>query len=60
MAANGLTANPTKTTFIVINDKEDGAGEREVRVGDALIKQEKSAKLLGITMDDNLKWSSQI
>ena len=29
MASNGLFANPSKTNFIVINDKEDGAGERK-------------------------------
>ena len=60
MAANGLSANPTKTTFIIINDKEEGAGQREVQVGNVLIKQEKSAKLLGVTMDDNLRWNTQI
>ena len=25
-----------------------------------MVKQEKSAKLLGVTMDDNLKWNTQI
>ena len=60
MAANGLSANPTKTTFIIINDKEEGAGNREVLVGNVMVKQEKSAKLLGVTMDDNLKWNTQI
>ena len=60
MSSNGLFANPSKTNFIVINDKEDGAGEREVQVGNAKVKQEKSAKLLGITMDENLRWNTQI
>ena len=60
MSSNGLFANPSKTNFIVINDKEDGAGEREVQVGNAKVKQEKSAKLLGITIDENLRWNTQI
>jgi hypothetical protein len=60
MASNGLFANPSKTNFIVINDKEDGAGEREVQVGNVKVKQEKSAKLLGITMNENLRWNTQI
>jgi hypothetical protein len=45
MASNGLFANPSKTNFIVINDKDEGAGEREVQVGNVKVKQEKSAKL---------------
>ena len=37
MAANGLTANPTKTTFLILNDKAEGAKYRKIRVGDVEI-----------------------
>ena len=45
MASNGLLANPTKTTLMVINNKNKDEPTLEVKVGEALIKQEKSAKL---------------
>ena len=60
MAANGLSANPTKTTFIILNDKAEGAGTRSIKVGDVEITQEKNAKLLGLTIDDNQTWNTQI
>ena len=55
MASNRLEANPTKTSFIMINDKEEGAKTRKIIVGNVEISQESSAKLLGITMDKNKK-----
>ena len=60
MAANGLAANPSKTTFIILNDKQKGAKTRKVQVGEVEISQERSAKLLGVTMDDSQKWNTQI
>ena len=60
MAANGLAANPSKTTFIILNDKQEGAKTRKVQVGEVEITQERSAKLLGVTMDDSQKWNTQI
>ena len=32
----------------------------QIKVGDVMVTQEKSAKLLGITVDDNQKWKTQI
>ena len=60
MASNRLEANPTKTSFIIINYKEEGAKTRKIIVGNVEISQESSAKLLGITMDKNKKWTTQI
>ena len=60
MSANGLTANPTKTSFIILNDKEEGAKSRKIKVGDVEVCQESSAKLLGMTIDDNQRWDSQL
>ena len=56
MASNGLVANPSKTEFMLIN-KEKGAEQdspSKIRVGQAEITEAQSAKLLGITMDNNL------
>ena len=33
---------------------------RKIKVGDVEISQERSAKLLGVTMDDSQKWNTQI
>ena len=33
---------------------------QKIKVGDVLVTQEKSAKLLGMTVDDNQKWETQI
>ena len=58
MASNGLVANPTKTTFMVLNHK--GNEKTEVRVGNSIIQQEQSSKLLGIKIEDTQKWDEQI
>ena len=60
MSANGLVANPAKTTFIILNDREDGANSRTIMVGNEEVKQEKDAKLLGLTINDKQKWATQI
>ena len=57
MASNGLVANPTKTTFLVLNHKAEEEKVR-VRIGDCDIEQESTAKLLGIQIDDDLEWTS--
>ena len=40
MASNGLVANPTKTTLLVMNNKEDE--EVKVKLGEVVITQEKT------------------
>ena len=59
MASNGLVANPKKTALVFINTKKQTVPIKIV-IGGVEITQEQSAKLLGITFDDDLKWNSQI
>ena len=62
MASNGLAANAKKTTFIILNNKKQNeiAEPISIKVGKESITQETSAKLLGVTMDENQKWHTQI
>ena len=57
MASNGLLANPSKTKFMLLNNK-DTETTRKIQVKLAEISEVKSAKLLGITMDSDQKWMS--
>ena len=58
MASNGLVANPSKTEYMVINSRNKGETTNKIKVGPAEIEQVSSAKLLGITMDEDQKWTS--
>ena len=58
MASNGLVANPTKTTFLIINNKTKSMNT--IRIGDNVINQEKSAKLPGMQLTDDLQWKEHI
>ena len=58
MASNGLVANPSKTTLMILNHKSDSPVE--ISVGGKTIVQEKSSKLLGVTINDKENWSTQI
>jgi hypothetical protein len=58
MASNGLVANPTKTNFIVLNNKEKEP--LKLKVGKCEIEQERKAKLLGIEIDDDQGWTSHV
>ena len=65
MASNGLVANASKTSFVVqnLNKKVREATNvcpLQVRIGASTIKQEHSAKLLGITFNDKQTWSKHI
>ena len=57
MASNGLVANPSKTTLMILNSKEKIP--TEIRIGNAIVKQESSAKLLGVKIDESQKWKTQ-
>ena len=59
MASNGLVANPKKTSLIFINTKKQ-CDPIKIKIGGVEIIQEQSAKLLGITFDEDLKWNTQI
>ena len=66
MASNGLVANAAKTALIFMNissksNKEEANEEPlTIKIGNQIVKQESSTKLLGIILDDDQKWSSQI
>ena len=61
MASNGLVANPHKTAFIVLNHNQDyNTNPLSINIGTEKIQAEHSAKLLGITLDSNQKWKTQI
>ena len=61
MASNGLVANPKKTAFMILNHKQDlSTTPISITIGNEKIMAEKSAKLLGVTLDNDQKWKSQI
>ena len=65
MASNGLVANASKTALMFLNLKTNSYNEPQVtpikiKIGKSYISQESSSKLLGITIDDNQGWISQI
>ena len=57
MASNGLVANPSKTEYMLINSR-DKETTNTIKVGSSEIQQVKSAKLLGIFMNEDQKWTS--
>ena len=57
MASNGLVANPSKTALLFLNNKSKEE-QIKISIGPATITQEKSAKLLGMTLDDSQSWST--
>ena len=65
MASNGLVANASKTSLVILNmDKKTRDASDicpiEIKIGSSYIKQERSAKLLGIVFNEKQKWSTQI
>ena len=53
MASNGLMANPSKTTLLILNNKK--AEEITIKIGDGMVKQVHEAKLLGVKINDSQK-----
>ena len=60
MASNGLIANPNKTSLLFLNQKSNVENQITIRIGNDVITQERSAKLLGMTFDQDQQWKSQI
>ena len=58
MASNGLVANPSKTTFMILNHKSEN--KISIQVGNVRIEQEDHTKILGMTLDSNQKWTSHV
>ena len=61
MASNVLVANPKKTAFMVLNHTQNlESNPINIKIGNETVSAEESAKLLGIILDNNQKWKSQI
>ena len=60
MASNGLVANPKKTTLMILNFCNKSNDPVKINVGTNVITQEKSSKLLGVTINDTESWEEQI
>ena len=61
MASNGLVANPAKTALLFLNQKKSEKSEiQSVKIGEITIDQVSVAKLLGVQIDDDQSWTTQI
>ena len=61
MASNGLVANPKKTSLMFLGTNKLATKESEsLKIGKETVIQEFHVKLLGITIDSNQRWESQI
>ena len=54
MASNGLVANPKKTSFLLLNQKQCDQ-EICVKIGSDSVTRDSSATLLGIKFQDDLQ-----
>ena len=58
MASNGLVANKLKTEFMVLNEKNKNETPlSQIRVGDTLVDRTKTAKLLGMMIEESQDWN---
>jgi hypothetical protein len=60
MVSNGLIANTSKTTLVILNNKTNKIFPAQIKIGKTTILQEKTAKLLGMTFDEKLEWNTNI
>ena len=60
MASNGLIANPSKTSLLILNNKNREENQIKIKIGKAIVTQEASAKLLGMTFNEKQEWSTHI
>ena len=58
MASNGLVANSSKTTLLVMNKKDKKI--IKIKVGESYIKQKPVIILLGVVVDDEMVWKEQV
>jgi len=59
-ASNELVANPSKTAFLMIRPTQHVEKERSIRINDAIIKESKSERILGIQVQRSLEWNEQV
>ena len=59
MASNGLVANAKKTSFLLLNSKQTGK-DVSLKIGSDTVIRDSSAKLLGMTFEDNQQWKMQV
>jgi retron-type reverse transcriptase len=60
MAVNKLVANPKKTKFLLIRGKKHKKWPpSRIKIGKDLVKESISEKILGVTMNNKLKWDEQ-
>ena len=59
MSINRLKANDDKTGIVIIR-KNKSEDTLTIKVGNEEIVEKQSQKLLGVTIDKNLKWESHI
>jgi hypothetical protein len=60
MAVNKLVANTEKTKFLLIRGKRHNKWpEVKIKVGNPLVNESQSEKILGVTVNNNLMWKEQ-
>ena len=59
MASNSLVANSKKTGFLLIRNGKPSQLQH-ITVGDHIIQEETSHKILGLTVDNHLKWDCHV
>ena len=61
MASNGLIANPSKTVFMILNNRssQEEIG-LEIKVGREIIKESDHTKLLGVDIQNTQKWDIHV
>ena len=57
---NRLTINVAKTELLIVTNRDTGAGEVLVRLGQGLVNRVESCKFLGVHLDHKLNFSSHI
>ena len=61
MASNGLVANESKTVFMMINSKKSREEQvRKIMICNSEVTESTSSKLLGMVIDNDLKWKGHI
>lgn len=60
MASNSLIANEKKTELLIIRPTARKTPDVQIKVGDAEITESSIIRLLGLLIDSDMKWNSQL